>query len=188
MRREAEGRRRSEERRRSVERRLDDERRRAETLRITEKAARERALAERQRKEDLAATGNRDRWAHRQEMAGTRADSSANSFATAPTSSIPQQTTVMSSNKGRPLPKFGEWDVKNPATADGFTVIFQKARDNKKTTGPGQSGIPPAFRNANGNGYRYGSGSEFKSGNSYPYSRVASPKRVKKKWVFCGSF
>jgi hypothetical protein len=86
-----------------------------------------------------------------------------------------------SQNKGRPLPKFGEWDVKNPATADGFTVIFQKARDNKKTTGPGQSGIPPAFRNANGNGYGYGNGngSQFKSGNSYPYSRVASPKRVK---------
>jgi hypothetical protein len=70
--------------------------------------------------------------------------------------------------------------VKNPATADGFTVIFQKARDNKKTTGgPGQSGIPPAFRNANGNGYGYGSGSPYKTGNSYPYSRVASPKRVK---------
>jgi hypothetical protein len=79
-------------------------------------------------------------------------------------------------NKGRPLPKFGEWDVKNPATAEGFTVIFQKARDNKKTTGPGQSGIPPAFRNAHGgNGY----GSEYKSGNSYQYARVASPKRVK---------
>jgi hypothetical protein len=69
--------------------------------------------------------------------------------------------------------------VKNPATADGFTVIFQKARDNKKTTGPGQSGIPPAFRNANGNGYGYGSGSPYKTGNSYPYSRVASPKRIK---------
>ncbi|XP_051218865.1 uncharacterized protein [Lolium perenne] len=92
-----------------------------------------------------------------------------------------------STNKGRPLPKFGEWDVKNPATADGFTVIFQKARDNKKTTGgPGQSGIPPAFRN--GNGYGSGSGSPYKTGNSYPYSRVASPKRVKKKWFFCGSF
>ncbi|XP_047063240.1 protein NOI4-like [Lolium rigidum] len=92
-------------------------------------------------------------------------------------------------NKGRPLPKFGEWDVKNPATADGFTVIFQKARDNKKTTGgPGQSGIPPAFRNGNGYGYGSGSGSPYKTGNSYPYSRVASPKRIKKKWFFCGSF
>ncbi|KAJ4826272.1 hypothetical protein Tsubulata_018668 [Turnera subulata] len=36
---------------------------------------------------------------------------------------------------GRPLPKFGEWDVNNPASAEGFTVIFSKARDEKKTTG-----------------------------------------------------
>lgn len=36
-------------------------------------------------------------------------------------------------DKGRPLPKFGEWDVNNPATAEGFTVIFNKARDDKKT-------------------------------------------------------
>uniref|UniRef100_J3MDB9 RIN4 pathogenic type III effector avirulence factor Avr cleavage site domain-containing protein n=1 Tax=Oryza brachyantha TaxID=4533 RepID=J3MDB9_ORYBR len=33
---------------------------------------------------------------------------------------------------GRPLPKFGEWDVNDPASADGFTVIFNKARDEKK--------------------------------------------------------
>ncbi|KAK4392922.1 protein NOI4 [Sesamum angolense] len=37
--------------------------------------------------------------------------------------------------KGRPLPKFGEWDVNNPASADGFTVIFAKARDEKKANG-----------------------------------------------------
>lgn len=36
-------------------------------------------------------------------------------------------------DKGRPLPKFGEWDVNNPATSEGFTVIFNKARDEKKT-------------------------------------------------------
>ncbi|OMP05779.1 Pathogenic type III effector avirulence factor Avr cleavage site [Corchorus olitorius] len=35
--------------------------------------------------------------------------------------------------RGRPLPKFGEWDVNNPATAEGFTVIFNKARHEKKT-------------------------------------------------------
>jgi hypothetical protein len=40
-------------------------------------------LAERQCKEDQAvAIGSRDRWAHRQEMAMTRADSSTNPFAT----------------------------------------------------------------------------------------------------------
>lgn len=37
-------------------------------------------------------------------------------------------------DKGRPLPKFGEWDVNNPASAEGFTVIFNKARDERKTS------------------------------------------------------
>ncbi|XP_031491602.1 protein NOI4-like [Nymphaea colorata] len=41
----------------------------------------------------------------------------------------------MSSDTGRPLPKFGEWDVNDPASAEGFTVIFNKARDEKKTGG-----------------------------------------------------
>ncbi|KAG6581070.1 Protein NOI4, partial [Cucurbita argyrosperma subsp. sororia] len=36
-------------------------------------------------------------------------------------------------DRGRPLPKFGEWDVNNPASAEGFTVIFSKARDEKKS-------------------------------------------------------
>ncbi|EES12880.1 hypothetical protein BDA96_06G240700 [Sorghum bicolor] len=87
--------------------------------------------------------------------------------------------------QGRPLPKFGEWDVKNPATSEGFTVIFQKARDGKKTTGgPGnvRAGIPPAFRNGDGaddGGYR----PDFKYGDS---SQHTPPKRIKKKWAFCG--
>ncbi|CAL8994077.1 unnamed protein product [Prunus brigantina] len=34
---------------------------------------------------------------------------------------------------GGPLPKFGEWDVNNPATAEGFTVIFNKARDDRRS-------------------------------------------------------
>lgn len=41
----------------------------------------------------------------------------------------------MPQDKGRPLPKFGEWDVNDPASAEGFTVIFNKARDEKKTGG-----------------------------------------------------
>ncbi|XP_057440993.1 protein NOI4-like isoform X2 [Lotus japonicus] len=41
----------------------------------------------------------------------------------------------MSSDKDRPLPKFGEWDVNDPASAEGYTVIFNKARDEKKTGG-----------------------------------------------------
>ncbi|KAF7145898.1 hypothetical protein RHSIM_Rhsim04G0012000 [Rhododendron simsii] len=41
--------------------------------------------------------------------------------------------------KGNPLPKFGEWDVNDPASAEGFTVIFNKARDEKKTGGKPES-------------------------------------------------
>ncbi|KAD6453962.1 hypothetical protein E3N88_08668 [Mikania micrantha] len=41
---------------------------------------------------------------------------------------------------GRPLPKFGDWDVNDPASAEGFTVIFNKARDEKKT---GKTDSPP---------------------------------------------
>ncbi|CAD6262242.1 unnamed protein product [Miscanthus lutarioriparius] len=86
---------------------------------------------------------------------------------------------------GHPLPKFGEWDVKNPATSEGFTVIFQKARDGKKTTGPGnvRAGIPPAFRNAGGDGGDGGYRPDFKYGDSSQYT---PPKRIKKKWAFCG--
>lgn len=39
------------------------------------------------------------------------------------------------------MPKFGEWDVNDPASAEGFTVIFNKARDEKKTGGKPDS--PP---------------------------------------------
>lgn len=52
----------------------------------------------------------------------------------------------MQQDKGRPLPKFGEWDVNNPASAEGFTVIFNKARDEKKTSNmvtPRRSDPPP---------------------------------------------
>ncbi|KAL6912211.1 hypothetical protein ACP4OV_001016 [Aristida adscensionis] len=46
---------------------------------------------------------------------------------------------MSSEEKGRPLPKFGEWDVNNPASADGFTVIFSKARDEKKAPNQGHN-------------------------------------------------
>lgn len=45
------------------------------------------------------------------------------------------------------MPKFGEWDVNNPASADGFTVIFAKARDEKKTSGTAANGTPPQTNN-----------------------------------------
>ncbi|OIT01710.1 hypothetical protein A4A49_36316 [Nicotiana attenuata] len=35
--------------------------------------------------------------------------------------------------EGRPLPKFGEWDVNDPASAERFSVIFNRARNEKKT-------------------------------------------------------
>lgn len=44
-------------------------------------------------------------------------------------------------DNGRPLPKFGEWDVNDPASAEGFTVIFNKARNEKRTGGKPES--PP---------------------------------------------
>ncbi|KAL3624629.1 Protein noi4 [Castilleja foliolosa] len=41
--------------------------------------------------------------------------------------------------KGLVLPKFGEWDVNDPASAEGFTVIFNKARNEKRTGGKPES-------------------------------------------------
>lgn len=55
----------------------------------------------------------------------------------------------MQEDRGRPLPKFGEWDVNNPASADGFTVIFAKARDDKKTNGNAVNGAQSAQKNDN---------------------------------------
>ena len=37
--------------------------------------------------------------------------------------------------EGTAVPKFGSWDVNNPASADGFTHIFGKVREEKM--GPG---------------------------------------------------
>ncbi|XP_027337654.1 protein NOI4-like [Abrus precatorius] len=76
---------------------------------------------------------------------------------------------MASQEKGRPLPKFGEWDVNNPASAEGFTVIFNKARDEKKTNTAANVVTPrrsdPVFRNENYN----------------------DPQRSqKKKWFCCG--
>ncbi|CAH8300396.1 unnamed protein product [Eruca vesicaria subsp. sativa] len=44
--------------------------------------------------------------------------------------------------KDLPLPKFGEWDVNDPSSAEGFTVIFNKARNEKKGGGGGVSDSP----------------------------------------------
>ncbi|KAL0461737.1 UNVERIFIED_CONTAM: protein NOI4 [Sesamum latifolium] len=50
---------------------------------------------------------------------------------------------LVQQEKGRALPKFGEWDVNNPASAEGFTVIFAKARDEKKAKATEMIPTPP---------------------------------------------
>ncbi|KAK7304518.1 hypothetical protein VNO77_42399 [Canavalia gladiata] len=39
-------------------------------------------------------------------------------------------------DKGAAVPKFGDWDVNNPASADGYTHIFNKVREDRQG-GPG---------------------------------------------------
>ncbi|KAI4305613.1 hypothetical protein L6164_028969 [Bauhinia variegata] len=68
--------------------------------------------------------------------------------------------------KDRPLPKFGEWDVNDPASAEGFTVIFNKARNEKKTGGKVES--PP-------------------KDNSTYKNKVVLGKPQSKKWFCCMS-
>ncbi|CAN6702830.1 unnamed protein product [Malus baccata var. baccata] len=55
---------------------------------------------------------------------------------------------MASQEMGRPLPKFGEWDVNNPASAEGFTVIFTKARDQKMNNGAA-NGTPSSTKPIN---------------------------------------
>ncbi|KAK9089912.1 hypothetical protein Scep_028994 [Stephania cephalantha] len=68
------------------------------------------------------------------------------------------------SEKGRPLPKFGEWDVNDPASAEGFTVIFNKARNEKK--GGGKPGSPEQAKDNN-------------------MKQVADPNKLQSKRWFC---
>lgn len=44
-------------------------------------------------------------------------------------------------DRGPVLPKFGAWDEKDPFSGEGFTVIFNQARTEKKAGGPVR--IPP---------------------------------------------
>ncbi|KAM3704083.1 hypothetical protein ACJW31_04G148600 [Castanea mollissima] len=74
----------------------------------------------------------------------------------------------MAQDKVRPLPKFGEWDVNNPASAEGFTVIFNNARDEKKTSASTENLVTPRKSNP-----------VYKN-DSYPQY----PQ--KKKWFCCG--
>ena len=76
----------------------------------------------------------------------------------------------MSQDKGRPLPKFGEWDVNDPASAEGFTVIFNKARDERKTGNTPRGSDSPTRDDS----------TSFKNG---PYTTKPSAK----KWFCCAS-
>ncbi|XP_037448108.1 protein NOI4-like isoform X1 [Triticum dicoccoides] len=76
---------------------------------------------------------------------------------------------------GRTIPKFGAWDVNNPASADGFTVIFSKARDDKKAP----VNVHKASRSADGKDARPDS----KMNQSYSNSRP----NTSKKWFCCVS-
>ncbi|MQM01091.1 hypothetical protein Taro_033842 [Colocasia esculenta] len=52
-------------------------------------------------------------------------------------------------DKGSTVPKFGDWDEKNPSSADGFTHIFNKVREEKQV-GAGKAPIiktDPVFYN-----------------------------------------
>ncbi|KAK7271862.1 hypothetical protein RJT34_28106 [Clitoria ternatea] len=44
--------------------------------------------------------------------------------------------------KGASVPKFGEWDENNPASADGYTHIFDKVREEKQVGAAHVSGTP----------------------------------------------
>ncbi|KAG2653660.1 protein NOI4-like [Panicum virgatum] len=82
----------------------------------------------------------------------------------------------MSDDTGRTLPKFGEWDVNNPASADGFTVIFSKARDEKKA--------PPA----KGQGHISNRSADMKdSSRADKVTSYNSRNNASKKWFCCVS-
>uniref|UniRef100_A0A7N0VJH7 RIN4 pathogenic type III effector avirulence factor Avr cleavage site domain-containing protein n=1 Tax=Kalanchoe fedtschenkoi TaxID=63787 RepID=A0A7N0VJH7_KALFE len=65
------------------------------------------------------------------------------------------------------VPKFGEWDVNDPRTAEGFTMIFNRARDEKKSNGS-ESRNSASHRDSGKNGKQSDKGS------------------LKKKWFCCG--
>ncbi|XP_039021619.1 RPM1-interacting protein 4-like [Hibiscus syriacus] len=55
-----------------------------------------------------------------------------------------------SPDEGAAVPKFGDWDENNPASADGYTHIFNKVREERKTGGraPGTPGEQSPYRTA----------------------------------------
>ncbi|PIA30408.1 hypothetical protein AQUCO_05600093v1 [Aquilegia coerulea] len=74
---------------------------------------------------------------------------------------------MTSQDTGRSLPKFGDWDVNNPTSSD-FSVIFSKARDEKKANVKAGNVVSPA-----------------RNDNAY---QPKEKKRIikKSKWLCCG--
>lgn len=45
------------------------------------------------------------------------------------------QLIMWQAEQGAAVPKFGDWDENNPASADGFTHIFNKVREERQNGG-----------------------------------------------------
>ncbi|RWR87090.1 RPM1-interacting protein 4-like protein [Cinnamomum micranthum f. kanehirae] len=60
--------------------------------------------------------------------------------------------------RGPAVPKFGEWDENNPASADGFTHIFNKVREEKQT---GAAKVPAMPTESSYNDHRKDSSDDF---------------------------
>ncbi|XP_077229057.1 RPM1-interacting protein 4-like isoform X3 [Tasmannia lanceolata] len=69
--------------------------------------------------------------------------------------------------KGAAVPKFGEWDENNPASADGYTHIFNKVREEKQI---GSAKVPV-----------------MPTDSSYPYGRKQENTRDSES-TMCGCF
>ncbi|KAH7441534.1 hypothetical protein KP509_03G042100 [Ceratopteris richardii] len=59
-------------------------------------------------------------------------------------------------DRGAAIPKFGEWNVNDPSAGEGFTMIFNQHRNEKKQGGPA---IIPSQQggSSHSNGYKQGS-------------------------------
>ncbi|KAI5599815.1 hypothetical protein POPTR_002G245400v4 [Populus trichocarpa] len=53
-----------------------------------------------------------------------------------------------SPDKGAAVPKFGDWDENNPSSADGYTHIFNKVREEKQIGEGKMPGMPTESSNA----------------------------------------
>ncbi|XAR50283.1 hypothetical protein NMG60_11004568 [Bertholletia excelsa] len=81
--------------------------------------------------------------------------------------------TYFENNTSQPLPKFGEWDVNNPAAAARFSAVFNRARDEKKARDSPATDILPRRKD---NGY-----------DKYEkYERYETYGPPKRKWFCCG--